>query len=327
MLLNRLEVLQRDGKVVLLQTPSIKLQQYIMDYIKRVFYCQVETIIQCKSSKDYKYIKDIMHIIPPFSDKWFIEVDLEKCNDKDMLNLMKDAKTCIFFCKVDRYVTYKRVKDELKGLEGVYDFYLNHLRKADFVYLYDAYVSEEHRIKHNLFQYVVQSYSGDIDAVLQLFEELEKGTRVEKRSDIVDICGLGGNTLESFVFSLLKDPPTMEKGIKVVTKNRLKAMYELSDIYKYSDFYIKLKYIVKSLIDIKMLMVNGVIYTKISKLPECYNEKALVKYQRNLWKIKEIPMSRLIRLYNSLGVTIWSNELDILTFLCNYLMIEIVNNE
>lgn len=308
--------------VVILQTSSEKLRMFIQDIVKRKFRCNIDTIITCSGKKDYKQVKDIINVVPPFSDKWYIDVDLDACNDKDFINLVKEATTCVFFCNVTKYFTYKNFKSELKNTSGVIDFYINYLKRNDFLFLYDSFVPEDKRISKALFDYVVQSYSGDIESVFNLFLELAQGKKIESRKDIADICGVGGNSAESFIVSMLKPPSTSDKGLKKVIKNRMKAGLELCETYGYKSFYYKLKNTLVSFIQIKELIISGVIYKSIYKLPNGYDEKTLSRYQGYIWRLKEIPMSRILRLYLALGEKIWNSELDFLNFLYKYIYSE-----
>ena len=326
MLLRNLNDTNVDCNVVLLQTPSERMKMFIEDNIKRRYKVNSDTILQCSSKKDYKPIKDIINVVPPFSDKWFIDVDLDKCNDKDFIQIMKDATTCVFFCRVSKYSTFKNVKESLRTVSGVYDFYINYLRKPDFIYLYDAFVPSDKRLVKSLFDYVVQSYSGDIEAVFKLLLELNAGKEFNKRSEIADLCGVGGNTVESFIISLLKSPPRTEKGLNTVIKNRLKAGSELAEVYSYGLFYSMLRKTLLNFIQIKVLMVSGVVYKRISNLPDGYNDKVLGRYQRYLWVFREVPLSRILRLYQSLGDNYWSSEIDFLNFLYKYMYTEVKIN-
>ena len=331
MLLRDLDAKNVDYNVIIFQTSSDKLRMFIQDKVKRHFRCNSDTILSCAGKKDYKQVRDISNIIPPFSDKWFIDVDLDSCNDKEFLDIVKNSTTCVFFCNVKKYAVYKKFKEGLKGLSGVFDYYINYLKRNDFLYLYDAFVPEKNRLQKSLFDYVVQSYSGDIESVFDLFLELGQGKEISSRKEIADICGVGSNSVESFILSMLKEPPSTEKGLKKVLKNRLKAGTELIDVYGISSFYSRLRNMLISFIQIKMLIISGVIYKQIIHLPSCYDEKRLLKYQRYVWRLKEIPLSRILRLYTAVGKTIWRSDIEFLNFVYKFILAEeksilVVNN-
>lgn len=326
MLLRNLDEKNTVCNVLILQTSSDKLRMFVEDKVKRKYKCNADSIISCRSKKDYKQVKDIINVVPSFSDKWYIDVDLDACNDKDFINLVKEATTCVFFCNVSKYSTYKKFKTDIKQVSGVLDYYITYLRKNDFIYLYDAFVSEDKRLSKVLFDYVVQSYSADIESVFNLFIELANGKEVQSRKDIADICGLGGNSTESFILSMLKEPPSTEKGLKKVLQNRIRAGYELAESYGYSSFYNRLRNTLSSFIQLKELIISGVVYKQVHKLPECYDENKLSKYQRYVWRLKEIPLSRILRLYTALGTSTWKSDLDFLNFVYKYVYVEEKNS-
>lgn len=326
MLLRNITDKNIECNVIILQTPSDKLKLFVKDTIKRKFKCNSDSIITCSGKKDYKQVKEIINIVPSFSDKWFIDVNLDSCNDKDFIALVKDATTCVFFCSVSKYSSFKKFKDNIKGVSGILDYYITYLRKNDFLFLYDSFVSEDKRLPKVLFDYVVQSYSSDIEAVFDLFLELSRGKEIKSRKDISDICGVGGNSTESFVLSMLKPPPSTEKGLNKVMRNRIKAGSELAEVYGYSSFYNRLRNTMISFIQLKELLISGVVYKQIYNLPDCYDETKLSKYQRYVWRLKEIPLSRILRLYLALGKTTWRSDTEFLNFIYSYMYVEEKNN-
>ena len=326
MLLRNLDDKNITCNVIILQTSSEKLRMFLQDKIKRKYNCNSDTIISCTGKKDYKHIKDIMNVIPPFSDKWYIDVNLDACDDKDFIQLVEEATTCVFFCNVTKYSSFKKFKESIKKVSGVIDFYITYLRRNDFIYLYDAFVPEEKRLSKALFDYVVQSYSSDIESVFELFLALADGKEINTRKDIADICGLGGNSTESFIISMLKEPPSTEKGLNKVLKNRIRAGTELAEAYGYSSFYNRLRSTITSFIQLKELLISGVVYKQIYKLPDCYNEKKLSRYQRYIWKLKEIPLSRILRLYTALGTSTWRSDTEFLNFIYRFILAEENNN-
>lgn len=322
MLLRSLDDADGAIKVCLLQTPSQKLEMFMEDKLKRMLGSTNDTIIDLVNKKDIKEVKNIQTIDPPFAKKWLIRVDLKKFGvNKELLQLINESTTCLFFCKADKYVTYKSFKDLCKKVDYFYDFYLNTLRRNDLLYLYTCFVPQSNQLTKQLFDYVAQSYSADIEAIFDLFLELASGAEIKNRKDIADICGIGGNSIESFVFSLLKPPPITEKGVKTVLRNRLKAGLELADVYGLRKFYNFLNSALKSILDIKMLCMSGAVYKQLINLPDGYDERKLSKYQRYLWKIKEIPTTRILRckymLTQSQG---WNDELEFVLFVYSYML-------
>lgn len=304
--------------VVILQTPSVKLQMFLQDKIKRRISCTKDAILDVATKGDIKKIKEVTGIKPPFSDKWYVQIDLDKLYDKSLIQQIKASFTCVFFCTCSRYGTYKKFKEELKEKEGVVDFYINYLRRPDFLYLYDAFTLEDNTLTKQMFDYVAKSYAGDIEAVFDLLLRLNQGEKFETRKDIAEVCGLGGLSVESYIFDLLKPLSGSDKGLLTVIKNRTKAGVDLADTLKYTKLYNFMAKSIQSFCELKMLIISGVVYKSIHKLPDAFDEKALSRYQRYIWRLKEVPLSDLLRLRQCMGNTVWKSEIDFLNFIYRY---------
>lgn len=326
MLLSSLDRSSANPTVVLVQTPCTKLSMFIEDKVKRHYQCNNDSSLSVVIKKDIKRVKQVMHTTPPFSQRWFVSIDIDKLKDKGLVEIIKDSSSCVFFCTCNKYSTFKQFKDSLKGVEEVYDFYINYLRRADFIYLYDAFVPKDKGLSKPLFDYVVQGYSGDIDAVFTLILALNEGREFKNRKDISDLCGMGGLTVESYVFQILKPLSTTEKGIKKVLNNRVRASYELAQSMGISKFYNYLCNCVTNLIRLKTLMIDGTVYKVVCNLPDCYDEKVLARYQRYIWRLREIPLSRLLTLRQILGYSRWQYDVDILGFVYRYYSVSYKEN-
>lgn len=325
MLLRSLDDKLPSINVFILETSSTKLALYLQDKVKKSCGASKDTTFTIESKKDYKRVKDICNIVPPLSNKWLVYVNITKLRDtKELVKLIQNSTTVMFFCTSDKYMDYKMLKTSLEKHDGVVDFYFSRLGRNDLLYLYDAFVPSKNKLSKKLFDYVASGYNTDIDAIFDLFLELAQGTKVSTRKDISEICGVGGNSIESFVFSLLKPPPVTEKGLGIVVKNRLTAGLDLMNVYGQGVFLGRVRGALSRILDIKVLLLGGAIYNKVINLPEPYDEKLLSKYQRYLWKIKEIPTSRIVRcMYFLQKDKRWSSDIDFVKFIyCYFLDLE-----
>ena len=305
--------------VVLLQTPSTQLSIFLYDKLKLRFHCNSDSIVSVESKSDVKKIRDVSTTSPPFGDKWLIQVNLDKVNDKELIKVIHDSLTCIFFCTCSKYKTFKQFKDSVKDVNGVYDYYVTYIRRLDLLYLYDALVPEDNKLSKQLFDYVAQSYSSDIDAIFDLLLALNKGDSFESRKDIAELCGLGNNSVESFLLSLMKPMSETEKGTHTVIKNRAKMGADLGATIGWSSFYNFFNSSLDSFIQLKVLVVSGVVYKQVRDLPDSYDEQKLSKYNKYLWRLKEVPLSRFLRMKQVLleGGR-WNKPADFLRFLYCY---------
>lgn len=307
-----------DISVVILQTPSAKMSMFLQDKLKAKYGCKSDSVIDIETKSDYKRVRSVLGIYPAFADKWFISVNLDKFSDKELVSIVRQSTTCVFFCTCSKYKTFKSFKEALKGVEGVCDFYINSLRRADFVYLYDIFTPKSNRLTKQLFDYVFKSYAGDIEAVFDLFLQLGQGTKVESRKDIAEICGLGGLSVESYIFDLLKGLSGSDKGLKTVIKNRVKAGQDLCSSIGLRSMYNFMVRSVGLMCELKMLMISGVVYKTVRNLPDSFDEPALARYQKYIWRLRETPMSSLLRLRQCLGERAWKTEFDFLGFIYAY---------
>lgn len=325
MRLSDLDSKNLDISVLLLQTSSTRLTMFIQDKIKRRFHCKSEAILDISTKGDIKKIKDVTGIKPPFSDKWYIQINLDKLYDKSLIQNIKSSSTCVFFCTCSKYGTFKKFKEDLKDKDGLVDLYINYLRRPDFIYLYDAFTLSDNKLTKQLFDYVVKSYSSDIEAIFELLLHLNQGEKFESRKDIAEVCGIGGLSVDSYIFDLLKPISGSDKGLLTVIKNRIRAGVDLGETLNFGTMY---NFIAKSLFnfcEIKMLIISGVVYKSIYKLPDSFDEKTLSRYQKYIWRLKEIPLSEILRLRQCMGKIRWRNELDFLNFIYRYYSIKSKN--
>lgn len=342
----QLQVLDRLGTVptaVLLQCPSSILSMFIEDKIKGVLRSNQNTVFTIKNKKDFKDIRIICNVEPFQSRKWLYFVDLDKLQpDKEFFNLIKSSTTVCYFMTCSKYMTYKQTKESLKDVDGVVDFYLSYLKSIDMSYLYNEFIfktGKRELFSKELYQYVKDGYSGDVDAVATLFDYVRGYEEKEPitKAMITELCGLGGNTLESFVFTLLKEAPkASERSFKTILRKRFQAGVDLAESYQsWSQFGSYLNSVVYNIICIKELLISNTVYKNIKNLPSGvdannkqpfgYNEKVLSRYNRYLWRIKEIPLSRVLRLKALLSEGQWGSSTDFMYFMYRFYEAQVVS--
>ena len=321
-------------KVCLVQSPSVQLVLYLQDKLRNQFGVTRNTLIDLSGNAELSMLKTVQNVEPLDSDRWFVLYNYGKKNKvklADVVSLVESSTTVVYFITVENYKFYKDVKSALKGVDFVYDFYLPYLNRANMSYLYMSIVDKNKQMTHNLYEFVCKNYSSDVDSVMTLFKTLQQGYEVKKQSDITKICGLGSNTIENFVFSLLKDAPETERGLKTTVVNRLKVGYALAEIYNYRSFYNFTLSAVKRILDIKQLRISGAIYKSMKELPSGFDENHLERYQKYIYRINNIPTTRILRLYFHLSKRNWSlGDIAFQQFIYNYyyelLMVEVLPN-
>jgi hypothetical protein len=293
---------------------------FIQDRLKEVNRNSNGNIFTIESRKELKESYITAGVQPFGAEKWLFFVDGKKVGltYKDMRDMMQMNVTGLYVIEVDNYKEYKRIKGVFGEHPEFLDLYLSKLYRSDILYLYDYYVPKENGLTPKVYNQVVKNYGNDVDAVLTLFKALQSGVRVDTLKDVVAICGTAGNTVESYIMALLKSPPTTVRGTSTILRNRMKAGKELADTQGYDKTWMYMVSCIKALCEIKMLMISGVVYKHITKIPEGYNEKKLYKYQRYIWQLEEIPFSTLIRLRYHLQKKHWYTGVDFESFIYGY---------
>lgn len=304
--------------IVLLQTSSVRLGLYLRDKMKLKLHCAPEEIIDLATKDDYARVRQLTGIVPLNAERWLVFVDLDKADSKALDKLIKQSSTCCFFCTCSKYGTFKKFKESVKDMNGVLDFYIQYLRKNDLLYLHDAFTTSDNRLTKAMFDFVSQSYASDIDSVFDLLTHLNQGEKFLTRKSIQEVCGVGGHSIESYIFALLKPLSGSALGFKTTIRNRLKYGLDLGDSLKYVTLY---NFMSRSLLlfcELKMLMISGKVYKRISHLPDFFDEKALARYQKYIWRLRDIPMSDLLKLRLAMGTATWKSEIDLISFIYRY---------
>ena len=311
----------RSFDVVLLQTPSSKMFQYMQDKVKRKYGIVKDNIITIETKDDFKKVRAVTGVVPLGSSRWFVEVNLDRHgSNKDLIKLITQSSTCVFFCTSTKYKYYKSFMELIRKERGISiaDFYLTFLRKSDFVYLYDAFVPSDKRLAPALFERFMKGYAGDIDAVFELFLHLAKGEKFESMTAISDVCGFGGLTVETFIFSLLKPLSGSVRGLDTVIHNRLGVGRDLAESMGYASLYGRLCKSIQLMCDLKMLIMSGVVNRSVINIPKVFEDEGVSRYQRHIWRLKEISMSELLILRQCIGSKKWYSDIDLLNFIYTY---------
>lgn len=303
--------------VVLLQTASSRLEMYVHDKLKSKLHIGPGERYEIAVKADYKRVRQLVGLNPQLGSRWLVIVDLDKQFNKDLVALIKNSTTCTFFCTCSRYKTYKDFMNSIKGLDGVLDFYITYLRRADLLYLHDSFTTKGNALSKRLFDFVAASYSNDVDQIMELMVHLSQGEKFESEGDIREVCGTIGSSIENYVFQLLKPLSGSDKGLRLVIKRRIGVAMQIAD-GEYNLLYDRLVRCLKAFCQLKMLMMAGKVYKSVDHLPDTFDEKTLVKYQRYIWRLRETPMSELLLLLQKIGKQRWRSEIDFITFIYKY---------
>lgn len=320
------EIDKRNFDVMLLQTNSTKMEIFLRDRVRRKFHANTDAVIDVSKTSQLSEVHQLLGVIPPFSERWVVFVDCSKVDLKRLKITITESTTCVFVLSCDKYKNFKGIQDELSAVHSlqVMSFYLTYLRRDDIIYLYDAFVPSSKRLHKVLFDYIVQGYSGDIDALFDIFQAVgaaEDGTEWS-RSKISDIGGIGGMTIEAYLFTLLKPLSGSDKGLKRVMKSRIEAGEGLANVYGWGTLYSYMRSALLGLIDLKMLIMSGKVYRVVRDVPDGYDSKRISRYQKYIWRLNSTPMSTLLQLAGSMGKQRWHDANDFLGFYYKWVAVQ-----
>lgn len=331
MALEQLFERQRLLRVVLLYTPSSSLSLFVQDALKTRYNISKESVISIRSKKELNNTREFFNVVPFLSDRWLFHVkQADKLIKKDFIKLARDNTSGVYLLEFENYRNYKSTKDLLSKQQGILDLYLAWLRKKDFMTLYSRLVLRKSKssLPNSLLNFVIRGYSSEIESVFKLFEVLKEGREIKTRKQVIEICGLSANTIDNFMFGLLKEPNLSDRGLKKYISNRLKEAVELADKYTWTTFRNYLKKSVKSCINVKMILSSGEVYDNIRNYENAgYDIKSIVKYQRFLPQIKKISLARFLGLLENIEKRVWRSDVDFLAFFFNYLIYKYNANE
>lgn len=296
---------------ILLSSSNLS-ELYVYDTLKAKCNANVDSIFNIDSKSSINEMLELVNLQPFTADKWLFVLDFKKAKSviKDKKGIF-ESSTSEFLIKVKDYKEYKEAKELLGNVNDIY---------LSFIRFYDTeFLLKDYNIPPKLIGFISKSYSSDPEQIFALREELNNGRVIERRKDIIDICGVSAGSLNSYALTLLKDFPKTDKGRKIVCKNRIGVAYELAETYGFSKMRNFLLACVKDILDIKQLYMVGTIYDRIENLPDCYDTKRLSRYKSMLNIIIEIPYSRILNLYLCLKQSgNWYKDIDMVSFLYLY---------
>lgn len=298
----------------LLYTDSSLVEMFVYDRLKELCRANSESIVEVGSPKGVGEMIDTVSISPFLAEKWLFVIDYRKVKRQiEKLKGIFSAETSCFFIKVSNYKEYKEVL-ELLGKGSVCELYLSFLQYRDIVWLL-----RDTGMKPNLIDYVVKSYSRDPEKVFLLLRELQNGLEVSDRKEITAICGESSGSVMSFVISLLVGTVSSDRGLKMSLGRKSKEAVSLARLHGVGSFRNFMIASVRDIMYLKEMYLNCDIYDTIRDVPDCFDEKKLMRYRMYLSRIVDMDMSRVVRLYAMLCCSgKWISEIDVISFLYEY---------
>lgn len=339
MSLVELSNIQNDVSVVLLFTPEEVMEVFVYDRMIKSLGTTREYIQELKSVKD-AHSAEINGTIVPFGcSTWVFKVNLDK-NEKIIKEVKKNLisnKSGVYYLTTKKYYMYKNALEQFKNVK-VLPLNMGYLSLEDMVFIYDSTVDKDKRISKELFSFFTENYSSDVGAVFNLYNALQYGEKITTKKDIVNICGIAGNTIPLFALNLLKSKinsdtnrstknirdekvlKNIDNGRKKIIKNKIKQVTDMLDVYNWRYIHTVTLSTIQAFCDLKILYINGHLYKKNLDYSqtEGYDSTQLARGMKYWYKIHELPMSELIHLRVELEKKVWSSKIDFEEFMYHY---------
>lgn len=269
---------------IIIYSNSPILQAVIKDTIKASLQIERNHSISVYTSSEYKDTKE-QTMIPPFGGGlWLVDVNTEKITLKEIKKHIKEvSNSSVTVYWTESYAMYKKLieLEEVKN-QGVYckSFYFGRLETEDIDYLHTRIVPDDNKLTKELLNYVKKNYTYDVQNVCTLFMKLKSGETVKTTKDIINMIGIGGNTIDSFIMKLLATNPKTEQGLKTSFVKILQLLTDLNYTYSYSEIKRFMLYSIDGIVDMKQLQIMGK-YSRVRKdIPDTYPEKFVRRLNR-----------------------------------------------
>lgn len=301
-MLEKIDLISLDTMNVVIYVKSAVIKALIKDTLKEKFEIPRNVHLVARTDKELKDIKHDTMVEPFGGGRWFIEVETEEISLKEIRKAINSTfNTSLTIYWVDNYWMFRKIQelDDLKR-QGVYSqvYYFGRLDENDIYYLQMKIVKDkESYLKDNMMKYLIKNYTFDVDAVCDLFIGIKNGAKIKTRKNIIDLVGLGGNTVDSYVVKLLTYNPRTEKGLSKIVADSLALLNDLSFSYNHVTIKNYMLSSINTMIEIKQLQIQGIFSAVKQEIPYGYNEykiKRMRRFYRTI--LEEIPLARLLNL-------------------------------
>lgn len=287
---------------VLIYSNSPTLNAMSRDILRDKFSKGKEFIVDVNNMKDLTRAKADSVVSPLVGGKWLIHVDLDKFNKKDIakaLNMNTAFGVTVFW--TNKYAVYKYIVDLdfVKNMNQYFSaYYYGRLNNTDILWLCEKRCKEDGTsIPYPLQVYLAENYRYDVQAVCDLFALLKVGFEVQTKQDVIRLIGLGGNSVDRLVVSLLKRRAKAQASKTRLTKDILKGLKDLSNNLEYKTIYNYMLNFLDGCLEMKQLQLQGLYTDGYKEIPESYDEKRLGRLRRHEKVIlNEISIPRILNL-------------------------------
>lgn len=303
-----LENIGRLGKegvlVVYSQVPA--LTYVVQDLIYAKYDINRAYSVSCSNLTSAKRALADAEALPLLGTKWCIRITADCISISDIYKILSHSRgNAILLFECSNYSLYTSIikSDTYKGLEKsniANSIYLGRLTSAsvDILYRYYTGDSDYKYLSKKLIEYIKKNYMYNPDLVCELFSRVGSGSVVQSEGDIVSLVGLGGNTPQALVFTMLTTSTATASGKSRLVKKCITLLNDLSLKYSYSSIYSFMMDSLDGAIDMKTLYICGKYRDWYRDIPECYSQKQinrlnrLKRFERVI--LNDIPLKRML---------------------------------
>lgn len=308
------DLLNENINTHLLYSDSSLVELKVYDTLKEVCEANLESIVTVENSSSFNNMLDLLNVQPFLAKKWLFIIRYKKVKKllEKRKGIFSSGDTSCFLVTVESYKEFKEFQELVSVSTN--KMYLAYISFKDVSWLCNG-----KDIKPELVTFIAKSYSRDPDKIMTLLKEIDNGLKVEKEKDIVAVCGDSSGSIVSFVLSLLSVNVKTERGKKISTARKMREALALSKVYGTSSMRNFILSTLKDMIYIKEMYLNGDIYNRISDVPECFNEKKLLKYKVYYNTILNTNLDDIMRLYVIvLRSGKWYRDADVASFVYDF---------
>lgn len=324
-MLERLDNLNENILNIVIYAPSEHMQVYLKNRIKETFKLDSNFIRDVVKTKEFEAAKLDSFVSPLYGGKWCIHVNTEKVDKKDILKgLNKNTDFALTVYWVDNYGLYKFITTSdnyTKQSAFALDLYMGKLTYTDIKRLLTELVPLEYRLNSDLMHYVCDTYKYDVQAVFELINLLKSGNEFKDKKEIIDSIGIGGNSVDNLVLSLLRTQPKTESGRRTSLKKNLALLNDLSYSYKYSTIRNFMLNMLDGCIELKQLQIMGYYRKYEQDIPESFDSKRLNRIKRYAnYILHEVTLPELLNLKTCIAMyNTFDAEVDLMRGMLKYI--------
>lgn len=301
-MIKKLEVINDNVLNIIIYSSSPTLDLMGRDILKKKFTKDKECVIDVNTVKELNTAKLDSNVSPLSGGKWLIHANVDKFSRKDLIKAINNNSSYgVTVYWTSKYKIYKDLTSlEVVKKMGVYcaSYYLGRLSFADIMWVHDKQLGEGNKyLSQDLKVYVAKNYAYDIEGIFELFRLLKSGYEVESKKDIINLIGVGNNSVEVIALALLRSSATTDKGKLMLSRKVLKLINDLNSEYDYRSIRNFMLNFLDGCLELKQLQIMGYYIGHNKIIPENFNEKRIMRLKRFEYTIlNEISVPRILNL-------------------------------